>query len=149
MAEVKWNPLYYGSVSTLFLPNILHTPACWFLCDNITTTEKISIEEKTKYIWNPHYAFSRIVETWLDGTFNKFLAYGVCRYINECSGDENINWWFFKWRDEGDEAVSSIDRTEISPDTFFFPERWKLKSLDSLFQHVEHKSIYRSTHAMV
>lgn len=27
------------------------------------------------YVWNPQYAFSQIVETWLDGTFNKFLGH--------------------------------------------------------------------------
>lgn len=152
MAEIKWNPLYCGSASTnslfFFFPSIPQQPpllACWFFCDNITTKNKHRIEDdRTKYIWNPHYAFSRIVETWLDGTFNKFLAYGVCRSINECSGF--INWWFFKWRRSGN--ISGRTFFSFSPPT----ERWKLKSLESLFistccaswKLVEHKNIYES-----
>lgn len=61
-----------------------------------------------EYIWNPHYAFSRIDETWLDRTFNKFVAYGVCRCISDGVRTKNINWWFFKWASERERKRSRV-----------------------------------------
>lgn len=88
------------------------------LCDNRTA------RKRWKNAWNPHYAFSRIVETWLDGTFNKFLAYGVFLPYPRWMEDEKYQLIAFKW---GKWEVSSIDFSigqKISPHTFLEGENW-------------------------
>lgn len=150
--EIKIKP----DLQKLF--HIFHVHSTPSHADSYAITSQKSImkeEEKNENIWNPHYAFSRIVETWLDvdGTFNKFLAYGVCRYQRRV-GSEKYQLMVFKWGRGLWVLILMWSGWKIFPLTIFWEgENWNLPKL--LFMNHEHaasKSFhikYTSAHSVV
>lgn len=124
-----------------FLPTVpLHTLACWFFCDN-RRNDKNNQHEKGRRGKKGIYLKSTLCSLsncWnvLDGTFNKFLAYGYGVCTNGGVGTRNINWWFFKWSEwrmwRGRRVLILISAWNISARSCFFHSpsrrRWKLKS---------------------
>lgn len=102
-------------INSFFHQQFHSTLACWFLCDNSATTKTTSTEDGRRekrgiYLKSTLCSLSNCWNV-LDGTFNKFLAYGygVCRRTNGGVGTRNINWWFFKWGASGAKRSPCID----------------------------------------